>query len=174
EANDVGRVFGHEPHHLLEIRAPLRRVGVAVVEVPRADEQRHGRSLRLHMRVLLADPPAFTPAYDHELAASLARAGAEVELVTSRFRFGEAPKPDGYRRDESLYPLSSRLFRRSPLRLPLRAGEHLFAQRALARLRADVVHLQWLAWPERDRRLDLPSPSVFTAHDLLPRRTAGK
>jgi len=43
------------------------------------------------MRVVLADPPAFTPPYDHELAAALARAGAEVELVTSRFRFGEAP-----------------------------------------------------------------------------------
>jgi len=33
------------------------------------------------MRVLLADPPAFTPTYDHELAAALARAGADVELV---------------------------------------------------------------------------------------------
>jgi glycosyltransferase involved in cell wall biosynthesis len=126
------------------------------------------------VRVVLADPPAFTPQYDHELAAALARAGADVELLTSRFRFGEAPQPDGYRRDVSLYPISSRLFRRSPLRLPLRALEHLFAQRALARLEADVVHLQWLAWPERDRRLDLPSPSVFTAHDLLPRRTAAK
>jgi hypothetical protein len=40
------------------------------------------------MRVLLADPPAFTPWYDHELAAALARAGADVELATSRFRFG--------------------------------------------------------------------------------------
>jgi glycosyltransferase involved in cell wall biosynthesis len=43
----------------------------------------------------------------------------------------------------------------------------------LARLRADVVHLQWLAWPRLDRRLlRLPAPAVFTAHDLLPRRTA--
>ena len=49
------------------------------------------------MRVLLADPPAFTPPYDHELAAALVRAGAEVELATSRFRFGETPEPVGYR-----------------------------------------------------------------------------
>jgi len=71
------------------------------------------------MRVVLADPPAFTPAYDHELASSLARAGADVELVTSHFRFGEAPGPDGYTRRELFYPLSSRLFGRSRLRLPL-------------------------------------------------------
>src|SRR5213078_143057 len=76
------------------------------------------RSLSGAMRVVIADPPAFTPAYDHELAAALARAGADVELVTSRFRFGEAPRPDGYPRGESFYPLSSRLFRRSRLRLP--------------------------------------------------------
>ena len=108
------------------------------------------------MRVLLADPPAFTPAYDHELAASLARAGAEVELVTSRFRFGEAPEPDGYVRSELFYPLSSRLFRRSPLRLPLKAAEHPLGLAALRRRRADVLHLQWLAAPEIDARLFRP------------------
>ena len=64
------------------------------------------------MRVVLADPPAFTPPYDHELAAALARAGADVTLVTSPFRFGDAPAADGYRRRELFYPLSSRLFGR--------------------------------------------------------------
>ena len=56
------------------------------------------------VRVLLADPPAFTPWYDHELAAALAREGIEVELATSRFRFGDVPAPDGYRRHERYYP----------------------------------------------------------------------
>jgi len=65
------------------------------------------------VHVLLVDPGAFTPPYDHELAAALARRGADVELVTSPFRFGDAPTPDGYRRRELFYPLSSRLFRRS-------------------------------------------------------------
>jgi glycosyltransferase involved in cell wall biosynthesis len=38
---------------------------------------------------------------------------------------------------------------------------------------ADVVHFQWLAVPELDRALLRSSrPLVFTAHDLLPRRTA--
>ena len=77
------------------------------------------------MYVVLADPSAFSPAYDHELAAALGRAGVDVELVTSRFRFGDAPVPSGYRRSEPFYPLSSRLFRRSRLRLPLKVVEHL-------------------------------------------------
>jgi glycosyltransferase involved in cell wall biosynthesis len=127
------------------------------------------------MRVVLADPPAFTPQYDHELAAALARAGADVQLLTSRFRFGEVAAPDGYRRVDSLYPLSSRLFRRSRLRLPLKAAEHVVVQRRLARHHGDVLHLQWLAWPQLDRwLLPLTTPTVFTAHDLVPRRTAAK
>jgi glycosyltransferase involved in cell wall biosynthesis len=126
------------------------------------------------VRVLLADPPAFTPWYDHELAAALARAGAEVELATSRFRFGTLPAADGYRRSERFYPVSSRLFKRSRLRLPLKAVEHLDVLRSLSRARTDVLHLQWLALPQADLRLRFRSPSVFTAHDLLPRRTASR
>ena len=123
--------------------------------------------------MLLADPPAFTPTYDHELAAALSRAGAEVELVTSRFRFGSAPAPDGYVRSEPFYPLSSRLFRRSPLRLPLKVAEHPFGLAALQARQGDVLHVQWLAAPELDALLFRPRlPAVFTAHDLLPRRTA--
>ena len=127
------------------------------------------------MYVVLADPPAFTPAYDHELAAALARAGAAVELVTSRFRFGAVEPPDGYRRSEPFYPVSSRLFRRSRLRLPVKVVEHVPGTAALLRRNPDVLHVQWLAAPELDRVLLRPrSPSVFTAHDLLPRRTAAK
>ena len=127
------------------------------------------------MRVVLADPPAFTPPYDHALAVALARAGADVELVTSRFRFGDVPTPEGYERKELFYPLSSRLFGRSRLRLPLKALEHPLGLARLAATRADVVHVQWLAAPELDvRLLRHRAPLVLTAHDLLPRRTAGK
>jgi glycosyltransferase involved in cell wall biosynthesis len=126
------------------------------------------------MRIVLADPPAFTPTYDHELAAALARAGADVELVTTHFRFGDTPSANGYVRRELCYPLSSRLFQRSPLRLPLKVAEHPLGLAALRTQRADVLHLQWLV-PELDLRLFRPhAPSVFTAHDLLPRRTARK
>lgn len=127
------------------------------------------------MRVVLADPSAFTPPYDHELAVALARAGADVELVTSRFRFGEAPDPFGYRRSESFYPLSSRLFLRSRLRVPVKAAEHVPGMVALLRRRPEVLHMQWLTAPELDRYVFRPRvPSVFTAHDLLPRRTSHK
>jgi glycosyltransferase involved in cell wall biosynthesis len=125
------------------------------------------------VRVVLADPAAFTPQYDHELAAGLARQGAEVELATSRFRFGAAPTPTGYLRREVFYPASSRLFGRSRLRLPLKAAEHPVGLARLARIRRDVLHVQWLAAPELDATLfRLRGPAVFTAHDLLPRRTA--
>ena len=127
------------------------------------------------MRVLIADPPAFTPPYDHALASALARAGAEVELVTSAFRFGEAPAPDGYRRSELFYPVSSKVFRRSRLRIPVKLIEHPVGLTRLRRRKADVVHLQWLAAPELDDRLlRVDAPLVFTAHDILPRRTADK
>jgi glycosyltransferase involved in cell wall biosynthesis len=126
------------------------------------------------VRVVLADPPAFTPRYDHELAAALARAGADVEVATSRFRFGELPLPVGYRRSERFYPLSSRLFRRSRARLPVRGLEHIAVLASLARLRCGVLHVQWLALPQLDVRVRYRSPSVFTAHDLLPRRTASR
>jgi glycosyltransferase involved in cell wall biosynthesis len=127
------------------------------------------------VRVLLVDPAGFTTPYDHELARALAAAGVDVELVTSRFRFGAAPEPDGYARRELFYPLSSRFFRRSRLRLPARALEHPLGHARLRRLTADVVHTQWLAAPRLDERLVRPDgPSVLTAHDPLPRRAAAR
>lgn len=127
------------------------------------------------MRVVIADPPAYTPFYDHDLATALAEQGADVELLTSRFRFGALPPPTGYARRESFYPLSTRLFRRSRLRIPVKALEHPLVLARLAATRADVVHVQWLAAPQADARLlRVRAPSVFTAHDLLPRRTAAK
>ena len=121
------------------------------------------------MRVVLVDPPAFTPPYDHELAAALARAGAEVELLTSRFRFGERPAPDGYRLVESLYTRSSGV-RRDAVRLPLKVLEHPLATRKALARPADVVHFQWLPVQAIDAHL-LPRkrPRILTAHDVLPR-----
>lgn len=123
------------------------------------------------MRVILADPPAYTPPYDHALAAALARAGADVELVTSPFRFGEAPAGDGYAVRELFYPFSTRVGRGA--RLAVKALEHPLGLARLGLLRPDVVHLQWLSAPEVDRwLLRTRAPLVFTAHDLLPRRTS--
>jgi glycosyltransferase involved in cell wall biosynthesis len=125
------------------------------------------------VRVALVDPAAYTLPYDHALASALARAGAEVDLFTSRFRFGRSPAPNGYRRIELFYPLSSRLFRRSRARLPLRAIEHVAGLAQLRKTRTDVIHVQWAPLPQLDVRLfPIHGPSVITAHDVLPRRTA--
>ena len=56
------------------------------------------------MRVQIVDPPAYTPPYDRALCAALARSGAEVELVTSRFAYGPVPPPEGYRVTRVLLP----------------------------------------------------------------------
>src|SRR5215210_8070146 len=55
------------------------------------------------MRVDVVDPSAYTPPYDHALCAGLARAGAEVRLVTSRFPYGPVPRRAGYAVDERFY-----------------------------------------------------------------------
>jgi glycosyltransferase involved in cell wall biosynthesis len=126
------------------------------------------------MRVVLVDPPAYTPPYDRSLAGALAAAGAEVELLTSRFRFGEVPLPTGYTVREWFYPASSRLGS-SRLRLVVKALEHPLGMARLALQKADVLHLQWVGAPEVDRWLFRPrAPVVFTAHDIIPRRTAAK
>jgi glycosyltransferase involved in cell wall biosynthesis len=127
------------------------------------------------MRLLLIDPASFTPQYDHELASALVRAGTEVELLTSRFRFGDLPPPDGYTRSEIFYPVSNRLFGRSRARIPVKAAEHPIGLIRIRSRPGQIVHHQWLAAPEIDNRiLRMHRPSVFTAHDLLPRRTAAK
>jgi glycosyltransferase involved in cell wall biosynthesis len=126
------------------------------------------------MRVVLADPPAYTPPYDRALAAALAEAGAEVELVTSRFRFGSVAPANGYAAHEWFYPLSSRMGS-SRARLAVKALEHPIGMARLATSKPDVLHMQWLGAAEADRWLFRPrSPAVFTAHDIIPRRTASK
>ena len=141
-------------------------------EVPSPHEHGHGVAYEA-VRVLLADPPAFTPPYDHELAAALARAGAEVELVTSRFRFGDAPEPEGYCAASS--SIRSRRASSAGRRCACRSRSPSirWGSPRSAASSADVLHVQWLPAPELDAYLFRPHlPSVFTAHDLLPRRTA--
>ena len=126
------------------------------------------------MRVVVVDPPAYTPPYDRSLCAALARTGADVELVTSRFRFGAVPRAEGYDAREWFYPLSSRM-RGTRLRLAVKVLEHPFGMARFAATKPDVIHTQWLGAPELDRWLFHPrSPAVLTAHDVIPRRTVSK
>jgi glycosyltransferase involved in cell wall biosynthesis len=122
------------------------------------------------MRVQVVDPSAYTPAYDHELCAALAREGAAVELITSAFPYGNVPPPDGYAVRELFYrrsfgPAGSRLRRAG--KLVEHVPDMLRYRRAAAA--ADVAHFQWLAVQSLDRHLLPRVPTVLTAHDLLPR-----
>jgi glycosyltransferase involved in cell wall biosynthesis len=130
------------------------------------------------MRIALVDPLAYTPPYDHALASALAEEGHAVTLLTSRFPHGRAPEAGSYAREELFAPVSTRLFRRSPLRLAAKGIEYAPSVarllRRIERLDPDVVHVQWLPRPEVDlrwlRRLADDRPVVLTAHDVLPRR----
>lgn len=124
------------------------------------------------MRVALVDPPAFTPPYDHALAAALARRGAEVELLTSRFLHGSVAAPEGYRLHELFYRRATRLPRNPAVRRAVKLAAHVPGMLRLRRATrdADVLHFQWLAVPALDVSLLPPRrPRVVTAHDVLPR-----
>lgn len=123
------------------------------------------------MRVHLVDPAAYTPPYDHALAAAVAAAGAEVELITCHFPYGPVPRGEGYEVREHFYRRSSRDGIGPRRRRLLRAAEHIPDMRRYAKLaeEADVVHYQWLPIPRLDRRLLAPKrPRVFTMHWRLP------
>jgi glycosyltransferase involved in cell wall biosynthesis len=125
------------------------------------------------MRVQIVDPPAYTPPYDRALCAAIARAGADVELVTTRFAYGPVPDPRGYRVTELFYPRAAQRGPGDRARRALRAVEHvpgMLRLRAHARA-ADLVHLQWLAAPAIDRYLLPPRPRVLTVHDPPAGRT---
>ena len=129
------------------------------------------------MRVSIVDPPAYTPPYDRALCAALAAAGADVELITSRFSHGEVPPAVGYEVREAFYRGAARLdpgatasgVRRGVQRA-LKGAEHV---RDMLRLRSvladpDVLHLQWLTFPRLDSPL-LPRvrPRLLTPHGWL-------
>ena len=125
------------------------------------------------MRVHVVDPPAYTPPYDHALCSALARAGAQVELFTSRFGYGAVPRATAYRRHDTAFYRHAPGRPGSRLRRAARFAQHVPDMRTFARgapRTADVVHLQWLTVPEVDALL-LPRgvPLVLTAHDVVPR-----
>ncbi len=128
------------------------------------------------MRVHVVDPSAYTPPYDHALCAALGARGADVELVTSRFAYGDVPAASGYRRAELFYRAAGRVRGEGAAaqraRRALKLAEHvpnMLRYRRIAEA-ADVVHFQWLSVQQLDARL-LPRgrPLVLTAHDVLPR-----
>ncbi|MBO0768261.1 MAG: glycosyltransferase, partial [Solirubrobacterales bacterium] len=119
------------------------------------------------LSVDLLDPPAYSPAYDHELAAALGRAGARVRLLTSAFAFADVPSPSGYAREERFYRHAVG-GAGSRLRALSKRAQHV-PNLLSYKDPAAVVHWQWT------RGLDLAlgpeRPTVVTVHD--PHGAAG-
>ena len=127
------------------------------------------------MRVQIVDPSAFTPPYDHALSGALARAGADVELVTSRFLYGPVPREDGYRVTEAFYNRTAERGLEAPARRAFKLAEHVPDMVRFRRAdHPELVHWQWLTAPHLDAPL-LPSGHrrVFTLHYPLPGSSAG-
>jgi glycosyltransferase involved in cell wall biosynthesis len=134
--------------------------------------------MSFRMRVQLIDPSADVLPYDHALATALARRGAGVELVTSRFVHGPAPAPDGYEVARSFYRLATGPAADHPrLRRALKLAEHVPDTLRLRRraARADLQHWQWL-WLEgiTTRLLPRGRPQVLTLHNVLRRQRPAK
>jgi glycosyltransferase involved in cell wall biosynthesis len=133
------------------------------------------------MRVKIIDPSAYTPPYDHALCAALADAGAEVELLTSRFPYGAVAPAQGYARREIFYRRAHArpsIGNRSRAGLAIKLAEHLPGMLRCRQIASDcdIAHFQWLPVQQLDARL-LPKRHagagrpqlVITAHDVLPR-----
>jgi len=124
------------------------------------------------MRVQLVDPPAYTPPYDFSLAAALTRAGADVELLMSRYLYGPLPPADGFAVRHAFYRRATREHRSTAQRRTLRALEHVpdMLRHRRGAGAADVVHYQWLTLEALDAFLMArEAPTVFTSHNVLRR-----
>ena len=125
------------------------------------------------MRVQLVDPSGDVTPYDHALSAALARQGADVELVSSRFLYGPIPEQRDYALNELFYRRANRLgpeARRA--RRAVKLLEHvpdMLRYRRHAR-DADVRHYQWLPIEPLDQYLvPRARPRVMAMHNVIRR-----
>ena len=124
------------------------------------------------MRVQLVDPPSYTPPYDFALAGALARAGAEVELLMSRYLYGPLPPACGFDTREAFYRRATRGHRSTAQRRALRALEHVpdMLRHRHETGTANVIHYQWLTLEALDAFLMArDAPTVFPSHNVLRR-----
>ncbi|HEX2129727.1 MAG TPA: glycosyltransferase family 4 protein [Solirubrobacterales bacterium] len=137
---------------------------------PEGKSRHSGRSAIEELRVQVVDPPAYTPPYDRAVCAALAAAGADVELVTSRFGYGPVPHASGYKVTELFYRSAAGRSPTSRTTRTLKLAGHVPGMLRFRRhaAEADLVHFQWLTLPAVDARLLPRKPLVWTVHDPPP------
>lgn len=131
------------------------------------------------MQVLMLDPSAFTPPYDHHLCRGLATVGCDLALYTTRSDYHEWNGDTRYERIEYFYGHTNALYggrEELPGRTAVKGLEHVADMTRFVRearsLDPDVVHVQWAPVPVVDRwflrALARVAPLVFTVHDTTP------
>ena len=169
----IGLVGGREPDHLLEVRTPARRGRVPVKQVPAADQHR-GTTVR---------PPcaSSSPTPHRSRRSTTTSSRRRSPARASRSSSSPRASASARRRRAAGYVRTRGLLPADVAALPaLAATDPVQGDRASVRdgpprrrCRRDLLHVQWLAAPPVDNALFRPrGPAVFTAHDLLPRRTA--
>ena len=130
------------------------------------------------MRVVVVDPLAQMPAYDHTLCVALGARGHEVELAT-RFTHPRGPNPAGFRRSEPFGPLRAEWLTQHPgspagalLELTGLLGGYATLRRRVRREHWEIADWQSAPLPPFDiasltaiRRHS--GAVVFTTHDSL-------
>ena len=174
QADDVRRVVGDQLHHLAQERAALRRIGVAVEEIPRSTSigrrslrSRCGSSWQTRRRSRRRTTTSSQPPWPARAQTSRSSRRASASATLPR-------RTATVRRERVLPTFVAAL----PALAPAAAAE---GGRASARPRgaarcARRRSARAVARPRSSTGISSGRtlPSVFTAHDLLPRRTAAQ
>lgn len=128
------------------------------------------------MRIAIVDPAAYSLPYDVALCEALSDEGHDVTLFTTKFAHGPMPTAKNFRIVEWFY-------RRKMWPLPRRISRGLQhipnmqrLRRHLIRKKFDVVHVQWSVVDSFDVAFwkNVKLPTVFTAHNAVPREGKGE
>jgi glycosyltransferase involved in cell wall biosynthesis len=131
------------------------------------------------MKIVMIDPSAFTPPYDHHLCEGLSQIGHNVSLFTTDFEYVGWESENPYRKLDFFYNNTNKIYSkedRSWHRQAIKGSEHVFNMLSLLiqikKLDPDIIHFQWLPIPVLDTQfisvLKKFTTVVHTVHDTTP------
>ena len=131
------------------------------------------------MKIVMIDPSAFTPPYDHHLCKGLSQVGHDVTLLATDFEYIGWEDEIMYNKLDFFYQWTNRFYSeesRSWHRQLIKGSEHILGMVSLLKkikqLDPDIIHFQWLPVPILDRlfvnKLKNIAAVVHTVHDTEP------